>query len=258
MISRDAFIGAYCCSDENEAKVIGKELADTSNYRESVVITHDVRKGPVPCFFDFSLLWSRFAHLPWDRSYPQSFPRAAVALSPPMLAGQRQRIADVAELAEASPLTVPPFRFARHQLSPELRRFAVAALRKGWIDRRTFLDPLACSQAITGFPDRMAIVWGKRANDFTAERIFREITVGVGVSPFLFSASQESVLFAGLSRSGAVDDDSSRKLVAESSTSLTKMLGMRDVVAIRVPLNEIHCPVSYRFDRLLDLRDPTQ
>ncbi|MCI4356848.1 MAG: hypothetical protein L3K18_06880 [Thermoplasmata archaeon] len=161
------------------------------------VLRADARLGAVPVYFDFEGAWSRFAALGAPLAYPHPLPpqlRASPSVGPVRLSSGEQET--VVRLVHR------PFEYRQSGsgggvLSGVRERRALAS---GLVERRYFLNPVAVSRWIAGFPESVAFVHG----DFTPESrpsdLFRELVTSGEITPFLFAFGQGRVLIGTLSR----------------------------------------------------------
>ena len=149
--------------------------------------------------------------------------------------------------------THPLFLFHTAQIHAQRTRAAARAtrerrvLRRGLGEFRSFLDPAACSQWASNFPEGVAFIHGSLLVGGEAPELFRALVEEGQVNPFLFATDGKTVLFGCLSRKGAP----SERLAVSSRASLlgTVEKFLREIVVIRESLDSLTPLVDHRYDR---------
>lgn len=249
--SRDVLCGVFFSADASSSTLLKSTVGDRALNRNSVVVTTDLRVAPIPVYFDFEVSWSRIAGLRGSMSYPQSLPRTVLGLNLDDRRRTEQERQSLMELVESSLLPSSRFANGRTTKSFKVAKLERKFLAQGWVERRSFLDPLKVAESVAGFPRRVAFVWGNLLPDATAEGLFRSLAGDAGLGPFLYCREDRTVLLGTLakeySRAGRVNQ-------ADPSPSVLSILQrhLREIVALRVPIEELSSPINHCYNRVFD------
>jgi hypothetical protein len=220
---------------------------------EEGAVGADLQRFEVPCgaeavpvYFDFEMAWVRATGLSGvsegcPRPLPSlraQGPAAAILPTPAQRNGIRGWVTDASRDGNSARLSL--FR-------PRLEELG---LRFGWLAFRSILDPAAVAASSTGFPDWCAFIRGRLRPGTEPPDLFRGLVESAGVSPFLFVAEGERVLFASLSLGPGVRRSPERVPVLPVVQTY-----LRDISVEQWPLGTTRVLTDHEYGRCLELRD---
>ncbi len=129
------------------------------------------------------------------------------------------------------------------------RNLDLRCLRKGLVEFRSFLNPVALAKEVVEFPKNVAFVHGTLRSGAKAEGLFRELVELGGASPFLFCTDGVSMLLGGLS-TGHQPAGSPFATRGEVVMSIFKK-HLESIVIVEDYLPDISVAVDHRYDRLM-------
>lgn len=219
------------------------ELGLPKGRGESFVVTSDVLMPSVPVYFDFEAAWAQWTGLRGSLGYPHSLPTAGEpgAQSDDVGLREHQNLAILVRRPFQSgivgaPLHVSPFFFPRSQQK---------LLRRGIIERRTFLDPREIPQYQGRSIERFALLEGELIVPGTEEKLF-QLLMAIRVTPFLFASDGSRVLMAALSPAPpAVREAEVRPPVLRNL-----QVYLRSIKIVRESVRSLTVVTNHRYDRL--------
>jgi hypothetical protein len=248
--SHRTLFGVYFSRDKAEHQSLRSSLSNPEQGKGGNIVSQDLARSAVPVYFDFEAAWARVCGNTGSAAYPQSLPRAA---RPTGEDGPHR--ASATERATLGRMVIRPFvGSARITERPSPLRASLRAaerrcLRTGWVEARSFLNPIALAREVVEFPKQVVFIQGSLLASAAPANLFRELVQTGGVSPFLFATDGNSVLLGALSTGRRLMGDpsaasaylvlSTLKRHLESITLLEEDLGMMEVL------------VDHRYDRLV-------
>ena len=247
--SRDVLFGAFLSTDSEAVHRLRRSIILGEYTRDTSFFTMDCREGPIPVYFDFEGAWAKLAGLTVSSTYPQSLPKtalgttASVANSAPSL----ERIGGVVQ---------SPILAASPGAGGENRRVASLGdirrcIQRGWVDYRTFMDPVTTARTVTGFPPQLYFVRGRLIEGTTPPQLFRALVSRSYFTPFLFVHEGGQVLFGEV---GQWAPHAGPEEWEEASDPILSLLShhLTSILVVRMATAEMACPLNHRYDRLVD------
>jgi hypothetical protein len=203
--------------------------------------------GPsVPIYFDFEGAWSRVLEAAAPRVYPRPLPRwSGGGTSGDELPRPRLR-------GDAEALIRRPFRqpesltTGKHLGSLAGLGAGRRALLAGLVERRCFPD-LGKLPGYRGWSLRnVAFHLGELRAGEGPERLYRELLLEGGMTPFLFVTDRRSVLIGALSPPPRSKGGTNRRRISEILDGL-----LESSTLVSAPIDSLSAPMNHQYDRLL-------
>lgn len=245
--SQRTLFGVFFSRTSAEREGLRRILSDRSAAPATIVLQQDLNKAPTPVYIDFEAAWSRVARTEWTVAYPQSLPRRNRP-DPTHPPPSPRELISMQRLVTLPFLGSPTTRLGRRFGLP-YRNLDLRCLRKGLVEFRSFLNPVALAKEVVEFPKNVAFVHGTLRSGAKAEGLFRELVELGGASPFLFCTDGVSMLLGGLS-TGHQPAGSPFATRGEVVMSIFKK-HLESIVIVEDYLPDISVAVDHRYDRLM-------
>jgi hypothetical protein len=249
--SSQSVFGLLVSRDKAEADRILEEIAPPEFGDRGFIVSADLNREPIPIFFDFEAVWSRLAGLGGTISYPQGLGAQEVGVGDSGGGLSTRRLGEISE-AVSSAFIPGPSRgrgvLPRSAPTGLLRRLVTAGL----VQPRTFLDPLAVSRSVEGFPDGVAMISAELSGTSTLSDLFRALIVESELSPFLLAKDRTHVtVWTLFSRSGGA------RALEAALPNRTGVLSphLQEIRIFRESFRDLVELTNYRFDKVLTERD---
>jgi len=248
--SHRTLFGVFFSRNESARGELWRALSEARLGRSIILVSQNLATSVVPVYFDFEAAWGRVAEIEGSVSYPQSLPSSARTPSGPSTSvpsnSERAALAHLLSLPFVSSPRITRRRTGVGSLfgNPEAR-----CLRKGFVELRSFLNPVALSRDVVEFPKRAVFIEGELDGTGTPEGLFADLIQTVGASPFLFTTDGHSVLIGALS----IGPRQIRSKRVPSGLALVSVLKryLKSIVLLEEELEDFEILVDHRYDRLL-------
>lgn len=244
--------GVFFSRQQGDRQRLWASLSNPVDGTGSALLAQDLTNSAIPVFFDFEAAWARVSGIEGSASYPESLPRNARSSEAPpaasLTASERQAI----ERMVARPFVSSP-RIAEHRpsLRSLFRGVERRCLRKGLVEARSFLNPVAIAREIAEFPSQVVFVRASLVPPSRPDELFRELVEIGGASPFLYTTDGATVLFASLA-AGNQSRSTVRAVSGQVVLSILKRR-LRSIQIVAENLGDLEVLVDHRYDRLATL-----
>lgn len=238
---RNSLFGVFFLANDGELEKIQTGLAGSGDFHDSFYLLCDAAEPSIPVYFDFEMAWARITGLRGTTKYPHGLPighaRATLAVSS-SASTHRAR-----ELLTLAPNAGDAERGSEHVQVGRWNREIKALLRRGVLEFRTFLNPIAYSGWATNFPGEMALVRGQLRSGRMPPELFVALVSEGQVSPFLFAVSGRTVVFAALAKG----DTKPHPMPGPSLLGTIEPF-LEHVIVVRESFSGAATPVLHRYD----------
>jgi hypothetical protein len=253
-VSHETLFGVFFSRDERSRSRLAENLRASVKDRTEILLALDLRDQAIPVYFDFEAAWSRVAGLRGAISYPHSLP--GVAVDPARSDGERAGGRNLRPLLELVGTPFPSGRFSSARLGSSLHLRGNAEqryLRHGWMERRTFLEPMEVARWVSDFPRRVAFVQGELISGATAPALFHALVEECRINPFLYATDHQRILLATFSQEPGARRSENDLPRAGVLATLQRFL--RGITIVRDSLDSMSTVVDHRYDHLFDADD---
>jgi hypothetical protein len=179
---------------------LARRLEDTGLCPRGQVHALSCPQEGVPIYFDFEGVWARYGGLPGTVRYPQGLPvhpgsaeEGAVAPTPRVLESARSILARVGRPGREAATHSGLLGGWSHRMVDR------GLLRGGWVERRSFLDPISVARTLRDFAGGITVVHGTLRPSGEAGALTSELFERSRVHPFLLASDAHSILIGFLS-----------------------------------------------------------
>lgn len=184
--------------DAAAAEEFGRRIKDTGVDTEVRSLVVDALTEGVSSYFDFEGEWNRYGGLTGLRGYPHDLrDRLAESSEDPPAPSPRLRRTVEEMVGRPLPVAGRPTSVSRRPRW-SLRFAERTALRGGWLEARSFLNPMAAARTLADFAGGVTFVHGSLRDGKRSSGLIAELSQRAGVHPFLLASDGRSALLGFL------------------------------------------------------------